>query len=214
MPKDYEVFQPMTDVQLLQQHAKSHQRDYASLSAKLDAADREVRDLRAENDRLKAAPHVQPPGQDVLRELVAKWRSEMSDDSGAWETGQAAALEGCADELEAILLRDEAAAALSGASSPVLCACGTTMVCPDIGCDRHKDGVSSPSGAWQPIETAPKDCRMVIGLTWAGVVHPVWWSKTYDQWQWANDGYHSGAAPRLTHWMSLPAPPIPSGDSK
>src|SRR4051812_14800948 len=43
MPKDYEVFQPMTnlklacadceEVTLLRQHAKSHQRDYHSLAA-------------------------------------------------------------------------------------------------------------------------------------------------------------------------------------
>ena len=65
MPKDYEVFQPvdpqsplaqtMRDIALLEQHAKSHQRDYASLAAKLDATDRENVELRAALTALSAS---------------------------------------------------------------------------------------------------------------------------------------------------------------
>lgn len=69
----------------------------------------------------------------------------------------------------------------------------------------------SPSRAslreWQPIETAPKNARAVIGKTWDGHIHPVWWNKTYPRWDWCGDGYHSGATPRLTHWMPLPPAP-------
>ncbi len=60
---------------------------------------------------------------------------------------------------------------------------------------------------WQPIATAPKDCRAIIGLTWSGDVQPVWWDRTHDNWRW-QDGYHGGLAPRLTHWMPLPDPPV------
>ena len=110
----------------------------------------------------------QPPGQDVLRELVAKWRGEMPDDAGPFEAGKAHALECCADELEA------AAAALSGASSP--------------------------SGAWQPIETAPKDGPVLVAngsVIWIAP-HP----------------HISRGQGKCTHWMPLPASPLPSGDSK
>lgn len=70
-----------------------------------------------------------------------------------------------------------------------------------------------PQG-WQPIETAPKDARAIIGETWDGHVHPVWWNKTYPRWEWCGDGYHSGAAPRLVCWLPLPEPEptAPTGD--
>lgn len=57
---------------------------------------------------------------------------------------------------------------------------------------------------WQPIETAPLEPKAIIGKTWDGHVHPVWWNRTYPRWEWCSDGYHSGAAPRLTHWMPVP----------
>ncbi len=59
------------------------------------------------------------------------------------------------------------------------------------------------ASAWQPIATAPKD--MVIDL-WAKqrFAHCVWHA---DWREWAQRGYivHSP-----THWMPLPAPPVPA----
>ena len=82
----------------------------------------------------------QPPGQDVLRELVAKWRRISEGDRSF--TGSVMRV--CANELEA------AAAALSGASSPSQPAgsFGYCAVCyhPLDRCS-HCDGASSPSGA-------------------------------------------------------------------
>ena len=46
---------PLTELELLRQHAKSHARDYASLAAKLDAADRTVAQQAEEIARLKKA---------------------------------------------------------------------------------------------------------------------------------------------------------------
>jgi hypothetical protein len=60
---------------------------------------------------------------------------------------------------------------------------------------------------WQPIDSAPQGGHSVIGLTWDGVVHPVYWdSRTYC-WRWSGDGWFSGDAPRITHWMPMPEPP-------
>lgn len=62
-----------------------------------------------------------------------------------------------------------------------------------------------PDG-WQPIKTAPRDRHAIIGLAWNKQVQPIWWSKTYNEWMWA-DGWHSGQALSMTHWQPLPAPP-------
>ncbi len=58
---------------------------------------------------------------------------------------------------------------------------------------------------WQPIETAPKDKRVLLfDGDWvsAGAY------TDYDNFGWVMDsdeGPHSGPGP--THWMPLPAPP-------
>jgi hypothetical protein len=58
----------------------------------------------------------------ALQGLSKKWRQENGDYPESKQD--------CADELDALL---------ATAQTPALiCACGTTMVCPDIGCDLHK----------------------------------------------------------------------------
>lgn len=57
---------------------------------------------------------------------------------------------------------------------------------------------------WQPMETARHDGRAIIGRTWDGTVHPVFWSPV-DGWRWCGDGWRGGAAPRLTGWQSIEA---------
>jgi hypothetical protein len=102
----------------------------------------------------------------ALRELVEKWRATArtharyvthrgkNDAVAIAHQAKSGRLSRCADELEAILLR-EAAASLS---PPVSCSCGTTMVCPaPVGTSegirelhrlfdaaiRHENGVTS-----------------------------------------------------------------------
>jgi hypothetical protein len=73
-------------------------------------------------------------------------------------------------------------------------------------------------GAWQPIETAPKDGRSIIG--WNGDrVAEMSWTDTRDDndnYGWCESGFTDGgmlywcnniADPTPTHWMPLPEPP-------
>ena len=60
---------------------------------------------------------------------------------------------------------------------------------------------------WQPIESAPRDARLVLlrvahGSEWAGV-HAAHWSASKHAWMYAPDY----AVPRPTHWMPLPPAP-------
>ena len=61
---------------------------------------------------------------------------------------------------------------------------------------------------WQPIETAPKDGRLVLirtaaGDEWAGTF-TAHWSRHSNGWFYSDHRTH----PRPTHWM--PLPPAPS----
>lgn len=62
-------------------------------------------------------------------------------------------------------------------------------------------------GEWQPIETAPRDGRVILAGYWRD---EGWWSDLYDATpdEFAADdhGFTRDLAP-LTHWMPLPEPP-------
>ena len=75
-------------------------------------------------------------GQDVLRELVAKWRKAANAPGmGEYYQGKEHAFDQCADELEA-------AAALSRASSPS----GESSECSGDGSDCHHCDEPMPNG--------------------------------------------------------------------
>ena len=60
---------------------------------------------------------------------------------------------------------------------------------------------------WQPIETAPKDGRLILAATpratdFSGFF-VVYWSGPDENWL-----YSVGRWIKPTHWMPLPAPPV------
>lgn len=68
---------------------------------------------------------------------------------------------------------------------------------------------------WQPIETAPKDGTLVIGIWFDEYAEPaprwvfhccryVEWST--DFWRWQDD-YTDGVSISPTHWVLAPEPP-------
>lgn len=65
---------------------------------------------------------------------------------------------------------------------------------------------------WQPIETAPKEGRMVLAKYVGHHDHPttLWW-LTLGQWSWKYGNWNDGIEPcglaDPTHWMPLPEPP-------
>ncbi len=56
---------------------------------------------------------------------------------------------------------------------------------------------------WQPIETAPKDGRHILGYN--GICQECWYKLDVDA--WGGNGWHWGFDRQPTHWMSLPKPP-------
>jgi hypothetical protein len=59
---------------------------------------------------------------------------------------------------------------------------------------------------WQPIETAPKDGKLV--LVYAGFIGIAsYYNWLGNGWQWCDDGEGLPYDPQPTHWMPLPAPP-------
>jgi hypothetical protein len=63
-----------------------------------------------------------------------------------------------------------------------------------------------PSAGWQPIETAPKDRRIIVfrphGTDYIPKVGEDYWSVELGN-CWA----HSNSSVQPTHWMPLPDPP-------
>jgi Protein of unknown function (DUF551) len=65
---------------------------------------------------------------------------------------------------------------------------------------------------WQPIETAPKDCDILVYDTYnGGTFYVACWAKTDtgdDAWGYAPDTFAGGCLECVpTHWMPLPEPP-------
>jgi hypothetical protein len=69
---------------------------------------------------------------------------------------------------------------------------------------------------WQPIETAPKDCPILIYGTWDSELScelpkedPDIFMAEYCEGAWSIIGgaYYSTFVYRPTHWMPLPEPP-------
>jgi hypothetical protein len=63
------------------------------------------------------------------------------------------------------------------------------------------------SDQWQPIETAPKDGKPILGFSTEGASRVCW----HRNGSWIFFRNHKGDewAFHPTHWMSLPALPIP-----
>jgi len=57
---------------------------------------------------------------------------------------------------------------------------------------------------WQPIETAPKDCRILIGRVGHRWVFSAWWNDRHEHWAIGPSPMDFFAEP--THWMPLPKP--------
>ena len=69
---------------------------------------------------------------------------------------------------------------------------------------------------WQPIETAPKDGRLILATNDFGGMVLCWWGKDYNDESYEGwlsgdgDGYSTGlyySPLNPTHWMPLPKPP-------
>lgn len=68
---------------------------------------------------------------------------------------------------------------------------------------------------WQPIETAPKGCKILIFNPWLGPIRGWWDTDEYAKKPrpyWSNDSEHSYGilttrANQPTHWMPLPTAP-------
>jgi hypothetical protein len=78
--------------------------------------------------------------------------------------------------------------------------------CPQCDATEASVGQEAPPG-WQPIETAPRDGTCVIGLDTKDGVGRTHWSEKYNPHCWADD---DELLVKPTHWMPLPAAPLPS----
>lgn len=62
---------------------------------------------------------------------------------------------------------------------------------------------------WQPIETAPKDCTILVAIfDSAGdcfVYETTWWEVDIDGFRWA--GIDEEGDYKVTHWAPIPKPP-------
>ena len=70
--------------------------------------------------------------------------------------------------------------------------------------DNLPDEPDVPEG-WQPIETAPKDCRILIGREGHPWVYSGFWSDRSRHWSTGYGAMDYFDSP--THWMPLPAAP-------
>jgi len=66
---------------------------------------------------------------------------------------------------------------------------------------------------WQPIETAPKDKRIIIAHLPLDGIADIWfgyWSHQHSS--WATTQWHTYPADWITHWM--PIPPLPQEEKE
>lgn len=89
----------------------------------------------------------------------------------------------------------------------------------------QSQGREVPTGqnGWQPIETAPRDDRVLLFVPAFGAWIASWWpgSWSYAREQWAihspfargDKAIFGVDAPQPTHWMPLPAPPTSGASS-
>ena len=66
---------------------------------------------------------------------------------------------------------------------------------------------------WQPIETAPKDKRIIIAHLPLDGIADIWfgyWSHQHSS--WATTQWHTYPADWITHW--LPLPPLPQAQKE
>lgn len=66
---------------------------------------------------------------------------------------------------------------------------------------------------WQPIETAPKDKRIIIAHLPLDGIADIWfgyWSHQHSS--WATTQWHTYPADWITHWM--PIPPLPQAQEE
>ena len=55
---------------------------------------------------------------------------------------------------------------------------------------------------WQPIETAPRDGKLIVVYT-KGIIDIAFWNGPLEY--WATFAFYQSKRP--THWMPLPEPP-------
>lgn len=63
---------------------------------------------------------------------------------------------------------------------------------------------------WQPIETAPKDQRLLLFFPTAGMVATGYWAIFDEAWQ--GEPFTEEDRPLPTHWMPLPELPEQEGN--
>jgi hypothetical protein len=59
---------------------------------------------------------------------------------------------------------------------------------------------------WQPIKTAPKDCRILFVIGGEDVYSGEWneWRNSFEPDNWEGPSFDED---EITHWMPLPEPP-------
>ena len=62
---------------------------------------------------------------------------------------------------------------------------------------------------WKPIDTAPKDLRVLIGRVGHPWVFSAQWNERYKHWSIGTSAMDFFASP--THWMNQPQPPQTKG---
>lgn len=120
---------------------RNYIRETNELSALVDAAEATIARLKAENARLREAlQFVLDNSGDPVMERACDAALAVAPEGTPDVAASESQGEGSSRHAALVPLPDAAAHA------PPICRCGTTLVCPDIGCDLHK----APEGTPQP----------------------------------------------------------------